>query len=128
MVDTERGDKSTVENCSLLISDDSGDRATINMIGEIDLFSAPTVYAWMWKTSLNGKRSLIVNLEDLDFMDSSGLQALLRLREKLRSRKKSIVLTGAKPQIKKLFMLTGFDKLFPELEVRIPPRGREDGG
>ena len=45
-------------------------------------------------------------------MDSSGLQILLRLREKLRAKKQDIVLVAPKPQIRKILKLTGFDRLF----------------
>ena len=98
--------------CSLVISDETSDLPIVSIVGEIDLSSAPGAYSTMWRTSGNGKRSLIINLEDLDFMDSSGLQALLRLREKLRTREQRVLLVGAKPPIEKLFRLTGFDQLF----------------
>lgn len=98
--------------CSLVVSDETSELPTVSIVGEIDLASAPGAYATMWRTSDNGKRSLIINLEELDFMDSSGLQALLRLREKLRTREQRVLLAGAKPPIEKLFRLTGFDQLF----------------
>lgn len=111
-VDNTGGPTSAIGNCSLFISDESGETATVSVVGEVDLSSAPQVFAMMWRTSLNGKRSLILNLEDLDFLDSSGLQALLRLREKLRSRGQTVFLTHVKPQIRKLLRLTGFEQLF----------------
>ena len=98
--------------CSIVVSDETSELPVINIVGEIDLSSAPGAYSVMWRISGNGKRSLIINLEELDFMDSSGLQALLRLREKLRVRRRRVLLVGAKPPIKKLFRLTGFDQLF----------------
>lgn len=107
-----KGQSTPTSGCSLVVSDDTTDIPVINIVGEVDLSSAPGAYAMMWRTSDHGKRSLIINLEELDFMDSSGLQALLRLREKLRARHQQVLLAGAKPPIKKLFRLTGFDKLF----------------
>ncbi len=98
--------------CSLVISDETSELPIVSIVGEIDLSSAPGAYSTMWQTSGNGKRSLIINLEELDFMDSSGLQALLRLREKLRARRQQVFLVGIKPPIEKLFRLTGFDQLF----------------
>ncbi len=99
------------ESCSLFISDET-DFPIVSIAGEVDLSSAPTAYSLLWQTSNEGSRSLIINLEELEFMDSSGLQALLRLREKLRARKQRVVLVGGKPPITKLFKLTGFDQLF----------------
>ena len=100
--------------CSIFVNHESPEAVpVIDLIGEVDLEAAPKIYSAIWQASEYGRNSLVLNLEKLDFMDSSGLQALLRLREKLRTRKQNIVLAGAKPQIKKLFRLTGFDKLFP---------------
>ena len=113
--DPAQGCDSAIGNCSLFISDESDESATIDIVGEVDLSSAPRVYEMMWRTSLNGRRTLVLNMEDLDFMDSSGLQALLRLREKLRSRGQTVFLVNVKPQIEKLFKLTGFDRLFSSL-------------
>lgn len=90
-----------------------GDAPIIRLSGEIDIGSAPRVYSLMWQTAERGKRPLVVDLGSLEFMDSSGLQVLLRLREKLRVQGKKILLVSPRPQIKKLFKLTGFDKLFP---------------
>lgn len=102
--------------CSLFVKDGSGETPTVDIVGEIDLASAPEAYSAMWRASKSGRRSLIINLEGLDFMDSSGLQTFLRLREKLHVRKQTITLIGAQPQIRKVFRLTGFDKLFPFAE------------
>jgi len=85
----------------------------VRLIGEIDVGCAPRVYSLMWQTTGRGKRALVVDLAALEFMDSSGLQILLRLREKLRVEGKKILLISPAPQIQKLFRLTGFDKLFP---------------
>ena len=99
--------------CSLFVSSEIGLVPILNVVGEIDLSNAPRIYSLMWQTSQKGAISLIVNLEKLDFMDSSGLQVLLRLREKLRTKKQDILLVAPTPQIRKLLKLTGFDKLFP---------------
>jgi anti-sigma B factor antagonist len=102
--------------CSLFISPDSGEVPILNLVGEVDLGSAPKIYSLLWQTSEQGRRSLILNLEKLEFMDSSGLQILLRLREKLRAKKQNVLVVGPRPQILKLFKLTGLDQLFELVE------------
>lgn len=99
------------------MSPDSDSVPILDIVGEIDLSNAPRIYTLMWQTSRKGSQPLILNLEKLDFMDSSGLQVLLRLREKLRSKKQDVFLVGPRPQIRKLLKLTGFDKLFPLYET-----------
>lgn len=85
----------------------------VRLVGEIDIGCAPRIYSLMWQTTERGKRALVINLAALEFMDSSGLQILLRLREKLRVEGKRVLLISPAPQIQKLLRLTGFDKLFP---------------
>lgn len=84
----------------------------VRLIGEIDIGCAPRVYSLMWQTTGRGRQALVIDLSALEFMDSSGLQILLRLREKLRVAGKKVLLVSPAPQIQKLFRLTGFDKLF----------------
>lgn len=98
--------------CSLVVDRESAGGPILSLVGEIDLGSAPKMYSMIWQSSDKGRSSLIINMDKLDFMDSSGLQLLLRLREKLKSKKQSVVLVGPRPHIKRLFQLTGFDKLF----------------
>ena len=104
--------KSASANCSLFVNSESEAVSILDIVGEVDISSAPWMFSQIWQSSQKGSRSLILNLEKLDFMDSSGLQVLLRLREKLKNKNQDITLVGPQPQIKKLLRLTGFDKLF----------------
>lgn len=104
----------SIPGCSLFLGacESPVNAAILSLAGEVDFGNAPRIYSLMWKMSEKGSKSLIVNLEKLEFMDSSGLQLMLRLREKLRNEKRDILLVNPNPQIKKLFQLTGFDHLF----------------
>ena len=59
----------------------------------------------------NGATSLVVDLSEVRFMDSSGLSALVAALKKL-SGDRGMTLTGAQPAVKDLFELTSMDKLF----------------
>lgn len=98
-------------NCS--ISAHLGENPLVSLSGDIDLGSAPKIYSFMLQVSDKGKKPLILDLEKVNFMDSSGLQILLRLREKLQQQFQHLLLVKPQPQIKRLFQLTGFDKIFP---------------
>lgn len=100
-----------IPGCSLsaCIQDDN---MLVCLAGEVDLGSAPKIYAQLWHASERGQRPIILNLERVSFMDSSGLQILLRLREKLQQQCNEVLLVKPQPQIERLFKLTGFDKLF----------------
>lgn len=97
---------------ALIASYNDGDIPVVNLIGELDLSSAPRLYNELWQVTQDGKKSVALNLAKLEFMDSSGLQLLLRLREKLKAKNQEIILINPQPSITKLLQLTGFDKLF----------------
>lgn len=88
----------------------------IDLAGEIDLGSSSKIYSLILQQSKQNNNPLIINLEKVVFMDSSGLQILLRLREKLQFSRRHILLVNPEPQIRKLFQLTGFDKMFHVFE------------
>ena len=54
----------------------------------------------------------IVNVNDLDFIDSAGLGMLLIARDKVFERNKNVVLKGAVGQVRKMIELSQFDTLF----------------
>lgn len=55
---------------------------------------------------------LVVNLERLDYISSSGLRVLLASLKKVRKREGDIKLTCMKPSIKEVFDIAGFSQLF----------------
>lgn len=97
---------------ALIASYSDGEMSEVSLMGELDLSSAPRLYNELWQLTQAGQKSVVINLAKLEFMDSSGLQLLLRLREKLKAKNREIVLINPQPSIAKLFKLTGFDKLF----------------
>ena len=89
-----------------------GKNIIISLRGEIDLDSASNVYKQIRTEIDSSEQGLLLDLEELDFMDSSGLQILLRLKERLNKIGKEVLIVNPSTQIMKLFQLTGFDKLF----------------
>ena len=55
---------------------------------------------------------LVVNLERLDYISSSGLRVLLTSLKKVRKREGDIKLACLKPLIKEVFDVAGFSQLF----------------
>ncbi len=64
-------------------------------------------------TLLDSKpKMVLVDLQDITFMDSSGLGALVLAFKTLRASDTKLVLCSINEQIKILFELTGMDKVF----------------
>ncbi len=59
-----------------------------------------------------GKNNLVVNLEEVRFVDSSGLGALVSGFKNASARSGSLKLCGLQPQVKSMFELTRLHRVF----------------
>ena len=59
-----------------------------------------------------GQKNFIFNFSQCDFIDSTGLGALVSIYKKCVEKDGSIKLKSLKPQVEKLFKLTRLDKVF----------------
>ena len=59
-----------------------------------------------------GNRNFIFNFSQCDFIDSTGLGALVSIYKKCVEKGGSIKLKSLKPDVEKLFKLTRLDKVF----------------
>lgn len=59
-----------------------------------------------------GQKDFIFNFSQCDFMDSTGLGALVAIYKKCAENGGSIRLKSLKPEVEKLFKLTRLDKVF----------------
>jgi anti-sigma B factor antagonist len=90
--------------------------ATVRLRGELDLAEVATLQAELDRLCSNGLSALTVDLSGLDFVDSTGLHALLRLRGRCESQQVSLQLVPGPPAVQRLFRLTGTDVQFTFLE------------
>ena len=59
-----------------------------------------------------GNNKMVMNLENVEYIDSSGLGALVTLLKKLRSGNGKLVLVNTKSSVKQILGLTNLDKVF----------------
>ncbi len=60
----------------------------------------------------NPPKYLVVDLQEISFMDSSGLGALVSALKSIRNSKGDMVICGANEQVQMLFELTSMTKIF----------------
>jgi anti-anti-sigma factor len=60
--------------------EDDGTLLVLRLHGELDLMSVPTVEETVDR--LGGRQAVVVDMRDLDFMDSSGLRMIIELRNR----------------------------------------------
>jgi anti-sigma B factor antagonist len=84
----------------------------IELTGEIDLSTSPVFKQRIYEIIESGKRDVIVDMNGLDFMDSTGLGVLVAALKKTRMEGGSIRLICNRNNILKVFTITGLDKVF----------------
>jgi anti-sigma B factor antagonist len=97
------------------------DEAVIAVDGELDIATAPMLQREvepLWSRPMN---VLTVDLERVDFMDSSGLRALNELRTAAEERDVTFALFGVQPRVRRVLDVTGMGRLF---ELRTAPARR----
>jgi len=86
-----------------------GDTIVVAAYGEIDLTSADRLQAQL-RGLLNGHRRLVLDLRELDFIDSSGLHCILEVDRASRAAAVEFQLVPGPPHVQRVFSLTKTDE------------------
>jgi len=97
----------------------SGDCAIIRVTGEVDVSTVPMLRERMLELAAKGAVHLIVDMRGVDFLDSSGLGALVGGLKRLRERGGSLIPVISKPRILRIFQITGLSNALP-LQPSVP--------
>lgn len=89
-------------------------RQIVRIGGEVDMYSAPRIRASLASFPSNAR--IIVDLEDVDYIDSSGLGALISHRTKLLKSNGDLAVINPSSVVRKVFQLTRLDVFFPIFE------------
>lgn len=84
----------------------NGDTTRISLDGELDLASAPELERELREAEESSPARIVIDLSGLGFMDSTGLQALLRARERAGASSYELALRRGPHQVQRVFELT----------------------
>lgn len=91
----------------------SPSQAVLSPAGRMDVESSPAVREAILSLANQGILHLVVDLDRVDFMDSSGLSALVSGMKALRHNGGLLAICNANPQIRTALRLTMLDRVFP---------------
>lgn len=80
--------------------------------GDMDIYTSDTFKDQAVRSFEEKEADLLIDGEKLDYMDSTGLGALIGILKLVQESNYKIYLTNIKPNIRKLFDITELDKLF----------------
>jgi anti-sigma B factor antagonist len=90
-----------------------GDCAVLQVTGEVDVYTAPMLREQMRDLAAKGAVHLIADLSRVDFLDSTGMGALVGGLKRLREAGGSLALVITAPRILRIFQITGLTKALP---------------
>ncbi|GAA0346377.1 MULTISPECIES: STAS domain-containing protein [Actinoallomurus] len=88
------------------------DLTVINVEGEIDVYTAPKLREKLIDLVNKGKYHLLVDMEKVEFLDSTGLGVLVGGLKRVRAHDGSLELVCTQERILKIFRITGLTKVF----------------
>jgi anti-sigma B factor antagonist len=101
------------ENVDLTLATDVVDGATIIAVGgEIDVYTAPKLRDKITELVADGVYDIIVDMEAVEFLDSTGLGVLVGGLKKVRAHDGSLQLICTQDRLLKIFRITGLAKVF----------------
>ena len=104
----------------LRLSDEVRPEATIVAVGgELDVESAPQLDEHLTSAILVAPALLVVDLSDVDFLDSTGLGVLIKAYSRQRDLDSGFAIVASADRITKVFRITGMDtalSVHPDLE------------
>ncbi len=90
----------------------AGDRTIVVVGGEIDVYTAPKLREQLIDLVSSGQYHLVVDMEGVEFLDSTGLGVLVGALKRVRSNDGDLHLVCTQPRIRKVFEVTGLTKVF----------------
>ncbi len=85
----------------------------VDVQGEIDVYTAPKLREKLIELVAEGSHDIVVNLEGVDFLDSTGLGVLVGALKRVKANDGSLSLVCTQDKILKIFKITGLTKVFP---------------
>ena len=87
-------------------------RTVVAVAGEIDVYTAPRLREEITELVAAGTYDLVVDMSEVEFLDSTGLGVLVGGLKKVRAHEGSLQLVCNQDRLLKIFRITGLAKVF----------------
>ena len=85
--------------------------ALVSVSGELDLHTSGCRQARIEEADAVGARTVLVDLSEISFIDSSAVEVLVRESKRLEGRGHSLVLVTNDPRTRRILEVTGLDRV-----------------
>jgi len=87
-------------------------KTVVSVGGEIDVYTAPKLRDKITELVADGRHNIIIDMEAVEFLDSTGLGVLVGGLKKVRAHDGSLELVCTQDRLLKIFRITGLAKVF----------------
>ncbi|MGH3357528.1 MAG: STAS domain-containing protein [Nocardioidaceae bacterium] len=89
-----------------------GQYEVLQVTGEIDVYTAPRLRERLIDLVNQGHHHLVVDVEKVEFLDSTGLGVLVGGLKRVRANGGSLLIVCTQERLLKIFRITGLEKVF----------------
>ena len=102
--------------------------ADMALRGELEVATAPILRENLARVEASGAATIMLDLREVTFIDSSGLKEFLEARSRAKDNGHRLLMSGASPAAQRLFELTGTRFLLDERRSDAQERGSGQPG
>jgi anti-sigma B factor antagonist len=93
-----------------LTSDKQGDNVHVRMRGDLDISTAPRLEEELRRVEAEAPATLVLDLRELSFMDSTGLRLLITADARAHEQRRRFVLVRGSDMIQRVLRITRLDE------------------
>jgi anti-sigma B factor antagonist len=99
------------EECRARVASLTSELALVSVSGELDLYTADRVKGGIDEADTVGADTVVVDLSEISFIDSTALGVLVQESRRLEGRGHSLVLVTNDPRTRRVLEVTGLDRV-----------------
>lgn len=90
----------------------------VRVAGEIDAFTAPKLREELLALANGKKKTIVVNMKDVSYLDSTGIGVFVGLFKQLKKNGGELQLVDLSERVKRLFQITGLSHILNISEMK----------
>jgi len=90
-----------------------GGTCIVRVNGEVDVYTSPTLKSSLVEALKESEGTVVVDLDGVGFIDSSGLGVLVGALRRAREAGRDLRIVSARAAVEKILLITGLDRVFP---------------